>query len=161
MSYQITKLSLKSAVICTLALAACATPNAEDTTSSITETPVASVSQASTVTVNVTGFKVAEGYVMAALVDVNGYKGGKPLQGRQVAVDGETVSMTFTNLPAGDYAIRMYHDENGDGEMNANAFGMPTEPFAFSNNAVGTMGPAPWSKAKFTVSSDTVQNISF
>ena len=160
MSYQFNKLSLKSAVICALALAACATPNATETVS-VADTSVAPTSSVASVTVNVSGFNVEEGYVMAALVDAKGYKGGKPLQGRKVTVDSDTVLMTFSDLPSGEYAIRMYHDENGDGNMNTNAFGMPTEPFAFSNNAVGSMGPAPWSKAKFTVSGDTVQNISF
>lgn len=161
MTYQTTKLSLKGAVICTLALAVCVTSNATEGPLEILETSSNVSSKASNVTVNVTGFGVTEGYVMAALVDAEGYKGGKPLQGKRVAVSGDSVSMTFSDLPEGEYAIRMFHDENSDGQMNANAFGMPTEPFAFSNNAVGAMGPAPWSKAKFTVSGDTVQNISF
>ena len=36
----------------------------------------------------------------------------------------------------------LFHDVNGDGEMNTNPFGIPTEPFAFSNNARGSFGPA-------------------
>ena len=158
MSYQLNKLSLKSAIICTLALAACSTPSVSKI---ITETPVVASTASATVTVNVSGFKAEMGYVMAALVDAEGYAGGQPLRGGRVAVDGETVTMILQGLPAGDYAIRMYHDTNSDGDMNTNAFGMPTEPFAFSNNATGTMGPAPWSKAKFTVTGDVVQNISF
>ncbi len=115
-----------------------------------------------TVTVTVKGFEKQQGAVMAALVDANGYQGGKPVQVRKVDVDGDTISMTFSGLPAGDYAVRMFHDVNSDGQMNANAFGMPMEPFAFSNNAVGTMGPAPWSKAKFSVvGKDVTQDISF
>ena len=39
------------------------------------------------------------------------------------------------------------------------AFGMPTEPFAFSNNAVGNMGPAKWDRARFEVSGATAQAI--
>ncbi len=48
---------------------------------------------------------------------------------------------------------------NGDGEMNTNPFGMPTEPFGFSNNAVGNMGPASWARAHFAVSGETRQTI--
>jgi uncharacterized protein (DUF2141 family) len=44
---------------------------------------------------------------------------------------------------------------------------MPTEPYAFSNNAVGNMGPADWDRmgpadwdrAHFTVSGATAQTI--
>ena len=72
------------------------------------------------------------------------------------------MKLIFKDLPVGTYAIRMFHDVNGDGEMNTNVFGIPTEPYAFSNNAAGTMGPAPWSKAKFEVTADgAVQNITF
>lgn len=40
----------------------------------------------------------------------------------------------FTNLPAGEYAIATFHDENNDKECNTNLIGVPTEAFAFSNN---------------------------
>jgi len=63
-------------------------------------------------------------------------------------------------LPAGDYAIKAFHDVDGDGQMGKNPFGMPTEPFAFSNNAVGNMGPAQWGQARFTVSGATAQTLS-
>ena len=67
---------------------------------------------------------------------------------------------TFENLPAGDYAVKAFHDVDGDGEMDTNPFGMPTEPYAFSNNAVGNMGPARWDRARFAVSGETTQTIS-
>ena len=57
---------------------------------------------------------------------------------------------------AGEYAVKLYHDVNGDGEMNTNPFGMPVEPFAFSNDAKGRFGPAKWDAAKFTVGADAV-----
>ena len=65
----------------------------------------------------------------------------------------------FDGLPDGDYAVRAFHDLNGDGKMNTNPFGMPTEPYAFSNNAVGNMGPASWDRAKFAAAGATAQTI--
>ena len=51
-------------------------------------------------------------------------------------------------------------DLNGDGEMNTNPFGIPTEPYAFSNNARGQFGPASWADAVFTVGAgETAQQI--
>lgn len=35
-------------------------------------------------------------------------------------------------LPAGDYAFVVYHDVNSNGTLDANLFGYPTEPMAFS-----------------------------
>lgn len=37
-------------------------------------------------------------------------------------------------LPFGQYAIAVYHDLNNNGKMDKNALGIPTEPYAFSNN---------------------------
>jgi uncharacterized protein (DUF2141 family) len=64
-------------------------------------------------------------------------------------------------LAPGRYAAKIFHDVNGNGELDANVFGVPTEPYAFSNNATGTMAPASWSDAAFTVTptGQTVQTI--
>ena len=102
------------------------------------------------------------GSVMVALYDsAAAYDGnnGRPVAAVAVPASGATVVATFENLPAGDYAMKAYHDVNGDGEMNTNPFGIPTEPYAFSNNAVGNMGPARWAAARFTVAGETAQTI--
>lgn len=103
------------------------------------------------------------GMVMVALYDsASAFDGGsaRPVAATAVSASGNRVVATFENLPAGDYAMKAFHDVNGDGEMNTNPFGMPVEPYAFSNNAVGNMGPARWSAAHFAVSGETAQTIS-
>jgi uncharacterized protein (DUF2141 family) len=102
----------------------------------------------------------AEGAVMVALFDsAEAYGGGAPVATKQAPVGAHGAVVTFENLPAGDYAMRSFHDVNGDGEMNVNPFGMPTEPYAFSNNAVGNMGPAGWDRAAFRVEGAVTQAI--
>ena len=49
--------------------------------------------------------------------------------------------LLFKNLAPGEYVVRMYHDENNNQKMDRNAFGMPSEGYAFSNEATGNMGP--------------------
>lgn len=102
----------------------------------------------------------ATGKVMVGLYDSQtAYDGGAPL--RQAALDvaaGQT-SAVFEDLPAGDYAAKAFHDVDGDGDMDRNPFGIPIEPYAFSNNAVGNMGPASWDRARFAVGGDTAQTI--
>jgi uncharacterized protein (DUF2141 family) len=44
-------------------------------------------------------------------------------------------SIIFTQLPPGRYAVIAFHDENDNGLLDANALGMPTEGFGFSNDA--------------------------
>lgn len=101
------------------------------------------------------------GKVMIAVFNSEeAYQGGQPVAAAEADASGETAVAVFNNLPAGDYAVRAFHDVNGDGQMNTNPFGMPVEPYAFSNNAVGMMGPASWERARFTVSGDTAQTIS-
>lgn len=100
------------------------------------------------------------GAVMVALYDSEaGYAGERPVGRQRLDVAAGQRTAVFENLPAGDYAAKAFHDVNGDGEMNFNPFGIPVEPYAFSNNAVGNMGPASWERARFPVSGATAQTI--
>jgi uncharacterized protein (DUF2141 family) len=74
------------------------------------------------------------------------------------AGEGNLVAM-FDRLEPGTYAVIVFHDLDGDGRLTMNPFGVPTEPFAFSNNARGNMGPASWEQASFTVRADTTHSI--
>ena len=99
------------------------------------------------------------GAVMVALYNSEAaYEGGQPMRALTLPASAPVVAV-FEGLPAGDYAVKAFHDVNGDGQMNVSPFGMPTEPYAFSNNAVGNMGPAKWDRAHFTVSGATAQTI--
>lgn len=55
----------------------------------------------------------------------------------------------FDDLPFGEYAIKVYHDENSDGEINRNFLGIPSEDYGFSNNPSASFGPADYDDAKF------------
>ncbi|MEQ8927109.1 MAG: DUF2141 domain-containing protein [Fulvivirga sp.] len=57
-----------------------------------------------------------------------------------VTDNGEHV-VTFNDLPKGIYAVSVIHDENGNGELDKNLIGIPTEKFGFSNNKMGRFGP--------------------
>jgi uncharacterized protein (DUF2141 family) len=45
------------------------------------------------------------------------------------------------DAPAGSYAIVAMHDENGNGKLDSNIFGVPTEGYGASKGAQGTFGP--------------------
>lgn len=100
------------------------------------------------------------GAVLVALYDgQDAYEADVPARLARVDVAAGQRAAVFENLPAGAYGMKAFHDLNGDGEMNVNPFGMPIEPYAFSNNAVGNMGPAKWDRARFEVSGATAQTI--
>ena len=99
-------------------------------------------------------FEVGEpkGAVMVALyASPETWEGGAPVKAERLPVAGGSVRVKFTGLKPGRYAVKAFHDVDGDGAMNRNAFGMPTEPFGFSNNAPARFGPAVWSAAAFEV----------
>jgi len=52
-----------------------------------------------------------------------------------------SITITTKNLPDGNYAISVYHDENNNSEIDFNFLGLPTEGFGFSNNPVIYFGP--------------------
>jgi uncharacterized protein (DUF2141 family) len=45
------------------------------------------------------------------------------------------LSTQITDLPYGTYAFALYQDVNENGKIDKNFLGIPTEPYAFSNNA--------------------------
>ncbi|MFT3803264.1 MAG: DUF2141 domain-containing protein [Burkholderiaceae bacterium] len=57
----------------------------------------------------------------------------------------------FDQLPPGDYAIAVYQDVNGNGKLDTNMVGMPREPFGFSQEPKGLMGPPNWDQVKFAL----------
>ncbi|NJN42755.1 MAG: DUF2141 domain-containing protein [Flammeovirgaceae bacterium] len=68
----------------------------------------------------------------------------------KVKASGSEVIVTFRNLPKGDYAISIIHDEDENGEIDSNLFGIPKEGFGFGNDAMGTFGPPSFDKAKIS-----------
>lgn len=104
-------------------------------------------------TVNFSGIEEKQGAILGVLVDSEAAYDGKaaPLRPLMVSADKAEVATMIDGLAPGTYAIKLFHDVDGDGKMGTNPYGMPVEPFAFSNNAQGNMGPAKWADAKFEV----------
>jgi uncharacterized protein (DUF2141 family) len=69
-------------------------------------------------------------------------------------VTGGTIRVTLHDLPPGEYAVKLFHDANDNGEMDSNMLGIPIEGYGFSNNA-GRFGPASFEDARISVTSDT------
>jgi uncharacterized protein (DUF2141 family) len=55
----------------------------------------------------------------------------------------------FEDIPPGTYAIAVVHDENMNGKLDTNLLGIPTEGYAFSNDAKGLLGAPSFSAASF------------
>lgn len=68
-------------------------------------------------------------------------------------------TVVFKDVPFGEYAIMVLHDENRSGELETNFFGMPKEGMGASNNAKGFMGPPNYEDAKFFIKSEKTNMI--
>ncbi|WP_264553857.1 DUF2141 domain-containing protein [Flavobacterium sp. N2038] len=106
-------------------------------------------------TVTVSGLKNDTGIVKVGLYNSDDTFLKTTYKSLSSEIKNNEVVVTFDNLPAGEYAISTYHDENNNGKLDRNAMGAPSEAYAASNNAKGFMGPPAYKDAKFVVDKDS------
>lgn len=68
-----------------------------------------------------------------------------------VEVKDHEMRVSFNHLPDGEYAMSIIQDLNNNQELDTKKFGIPAEPFAFSNAAMRKFGPPFFEQAKFLV----------
>jgi len=73
-----------------------------------------------------------------------------PLKLVRAEIRDRKAEWAFVDLPFGEYAIKLYHDENGNEVFDRNFLGIPKEGYGFSNNAKGRFGPPAYDQVKFT-----------
>jgi uncharacterized protein (DUF2141 family) len=64
--------------------------------------------------------------------------------------------ITFSGVPAGDYALAVLHDENGNAKADR-LLGIPREGVGFSRNPALTFGPPSFAAARFHVSGPSMK----
>ena len=106
-------------------------------------------------TVSVSGIKNNTGIVKVGLYNSDGTFLKTTYKSLSSEIKNNEVTVTFDNLPSGEYAISTYHDENNNGKLDRNAMGIPSEDYAASNNTKGFMGPPAYKDAKFIVEKDS------
>lgn len=103
--------------------------------------------------VEVSNISTTEGKMRASLFNSSDtYLKDAQWDADTIIYNQETVRILFSNLPSGEYAISVFHDKNNNGKLDANFMGIPTEPYAFSNNAPSRFGPAKYEEARFILS---------
>ena len=114
----------------------------------------AAPSHAADLTINVTNLRSQNGMLMLALFNSadSFLKEDKQFGAQMMSATQRPGVFVFKNLPAGRYAISVFHDENRNGKMDSNLLGIPVERYGFSNNAMGKMGPPDFEAAAVTFS---------
>lgn len=105
--------------------------------------------------VEITGFRNYEGKILVQIFNEN-----KEVN-KEVIAEFKNKKCTFTveGLKKGTYAVRYFHDENGDKEMGTNFMGIPKEGYGFSNNATAYFGPPDFKEWLFDLNEDKVLNL--
>ena len=113
-----------------------------------------------TLTINVSGFKAQTGKVhVGVYAGEEAFNSDQTNIGEVADVASDTVSFTF-QTPAGKYGVKVFHDVNGNGELDTNMLGIPNEPWAVSSKK-RSFGPPRWSKSNFTMTDDRTVDITF
>ncbi|MFT0713766.1 DUF2141 domain-containing protein [Flagellimonas lutimaris] len=76
----------------------------------------------------------------------------------EIAHEG-IVQLLIEDLPSGEYALAVFHDENGNGKLDTNWLGIPKEKVAFSKGKMKTFGPPKYKECSFRVHSDYEINV--
>lgn len=81
----------------------------------------------------------------------------KFLKNEQMAIrlfvkpEGKTEITVPVKLTPGEWAVALTQDLNANGRLDKNFLGLPTEPFAFSNNVKPRFSAPRFQQCKFTV----------
>jgi uncharacterized protein (DUF2141 family) len=87
--------------------------------------------------VEVTGFRNGKGRVGCSLwPGPNGFPRDDSHIMKHVwaPINSANSTCVFAGVPAGDYAVTLFHDEDNSGKFKSNMIGYPLEGYGFSNN---------------------------
>ena len=112
------------------------------------------------ITVVVTDLRNDRGEVLISLYNTaEGFPKDRSTIIRSAAVPADASSRVITvfeNLPHGDYAIAVLHDEDRSNDMTFGALPLPKEGYCFSNNVKVRFKAPKFEKAKFILDGDAV-----
>ena len=72
--------------------------------------------------------------------------------------DGQAIAV-FEDVPAGPFAVSVFHDENDNGELDSAALGIPSEPYGFSAEARDLFGPPSFKEARIDLAAGETKQI--
>lgn len=117
---------------------------------------VAMAEDTASLVIEMSGFASDKGHVLLNLANSreNFESDGEGYRAARQTIENGVAKVEFTGLPYGEYAIKVFQDEDDNGKLDIGWMG-PKEPYGFSNDARGTMGPPDWDEAKFAIDTPT------
>lgn len=93
------------------------------------------------VLVEVANVPAATGEIMVALCPRETYLKPDCRRTARAPAAAGTTRVLLRDVAPGTYAVQVFQDLNGNGVLDSNFLGMPTEPIGFSNNPKLSFGP--------------------
>ena len=117
--------------------------------------------QTANITLKVTNIKEVKGNINFAIFkSADGFPNGDQyFLPKSIPVDKKEFTYIIKDVSTDIYAISVYQDYDEDGVLNNNMFGIPKEPYGFSNDARGKKGPPKFEDAVFQLKYDMETSI--
>ena len=114
------------------------------------------------VEVTMTGFKSEGGQARIALfLDERGWPDGEEFVFATSVVpirEGQAVA-EFKGVPAGPFAVSVFHDEDVNGKLDSDLLGIPSEDYGFSADARDMFGPPSFEEARLELAAGESKQI--
>ena len=117
----------------------------------------------SKVIADISNFESNKGVCRACIFNsASSFKGesGSPVQCVQVAIFNKKSQVLFDNVPAGTYAVFLFHDTNGNNKMDKNFMGIPKEGYGASQNKLPFAAAPTFNENRFNVTNGTTVRLS-
>jgi len=108
------------------------------------------------IVIEITGFRNSAGQAGVLLFSrEKGFPADPGSAARKLfaAIERDACRVALENVPYGTYAVSVFHDENADGKLQKNFFGIPREGVGASLNPAMRFGPPRFRDARFTLDS--------
>lgn len=114
----------------------------------------AEAQQGNTINVAVSGIRDNNGTIRCGLFNSAATfpKDGQEYKGVEAPIANGQATCTFSDVPAGTYAVAYFKAKPGQTRMATGLFGTPQDPYGFSRNATIGMGPPSFDSAAYSYS---------
>jgi len=82
----------------------------------------------------------------------DGFPGASPIIGGSIRLEANAEPVCiWRDLPRGSFAVSVIQDENANGALDMNTFGVPTEGYGASNNVLPATSAPKFADSSFTL----------
>ena len=138
-----------SSLALALAVIGCATADSNAPMIVAADPTASDPGQTRSITVSIDAIESTGGDIRVALYSTApGFDANEPIRSVSEPATGPAVTVSFEDVPDGDYAVMLYHDVNGNETLDRNLLGIPREPWAGSLNR-SVFGAPDWDDVRF------------